>query len=90
MLLRPFSMMSQDVFNTILGCCLALLAGGCFTASDFVLKEFQLDYVEVLLMRCVLQIVTNAVFIGIRKYDVWPRSATKKDRIFMMLNVSKT
>ena len=39
-----------------LGCTLAIVAGMCFTASDFVLKTFTLDFCDVLLVRSVLQV----------------------------------
>ena len=70
------------------GCSFALLAGCCFTGSDSVLQRFQLDYVEVLLMRCFLQMLTNSLWITFKNYSFWPAGTTFKAKVYMMTNVS--
>ena len=69
------------------GCTLALFAGCCFTGSDSVLQRFQLDYVEVLLMRCFLQMLTNSIWITFKNYNFWPSGTTFKAKVYMMTNV---
>ena len=70
------------------GCSFALMAGCCFTGSDSVLQRFQLDYVEVLLMRCFLQMLTNSLWITFKNYSFWPTGTTFKAKVYMMTNVS--
>ena len=70
------------------GCSFALMAGCCFTGSDSVLQKFQLDYVEVLLMRCFLQMLINSLWITFKNYSFWPSGTTFKAKVYMMTNVS--
>ena len=38
-------------------------------------------------MRCVVQIITNGIFMGVKGYKFWPSHANAKEKIFMMMNV---
>ena len=49
-----------------MGCALAITGGFCYTISDFVMQQFGLNYIEVFLVTCIMQITTSGLTMAIK------------------------
>ena len=71
--------------NGSLGWFLAIFSGILFTATNFFVKYFSIDAIEMLLVRSVLQTVLMALIIIISKRKFFPEK--KLDKILVVLQV---
>ena len=70
--------------------CLALFSGFLFTFNNFVLKEYQLDFVDALFVRAIVQIIILAAVIKLKGLTIWPPGASPslKITILVLIQVS--